>query len=134
MYVCCIRSVSVGRGPASYAVSRQASRLSTASTSRRSMRPCPQYHPHKESVSKIALDGIRSMWVGGSILIHTLIQMQDHKCQHRNLSNNPGNFTLNSQFSPHGHCTEDDIFCHLIYQILNIFHIVCSHFLPLMCP
>ncbi|KAI0217013.1 Inactive rhomboid protein 1 [Lamellibrachia satsuma] len=58
-----MRSVSVGRGPASYAVSRQASRLSTASTSRRSMRPCPQYHPHKESVSKIALDGIRSMWV-----------------------------------------------------------------------
>ncbi len=56
----------MGRGPTSYAVSRQASRISTASTSRRSMRPCPTYRPRKESVTKIAMDGIRSMWVRGT--------------------------------------------------------------------
>lgn len=57
------RSVSVGRGPTSYAVSRQVSRMSTASTSRRAMRPCPTYRPRRDSVTKIALDSIRSMWV-----------------------------------------------------------------------
>ena len=55
-------------GPSSYGVSRQASHLSTASSSRRSARPFPQCRTRKDSVKKLAIDGIRSMLVGGLYL------------------------------------------------------------------
>ena len=65
--LCYTRSVSAaGPGPPSYGVSRQASHLSTASSSRRSVRPFPQCRTRKDSVKKLAIDGIRSMLVGGS--------------------------------------------------------------------